>query len=318
MWSLWFKLHSFLKGFPTASSHFFTDALLDCGRAKVIPIYSKIQPPVPESPASHGTESETVVRYLHLSEIPGKYSVGIFVFPPFGKMPLHDHPGMCVLSRVLYGSLERTSLDLSLALDNDRDTTSDGGAAYFANEVTKRRKADHGYCRKGGLLDSFWQRMSWRHAATTTTTIDGGVGKAPPAPTRVSSRAYRKRVDHLEAPQCTALYPKEGNLHQFMAGPNGAAILDVLIPPYDLHHRDCNYYEIVMDPFTGAPSTSAGSEQQQPTNTTVAAAGSKSMLYHPTTTTTTSSLSFCWIMPIDKPENFHCMAGQYRNIGSAD
>ena len=35
----------------------------------------------------------SVVRYLHISDVPDEYSVGVFVFGPRARMPLHDHPG---------------------------------------------------------------------------------------------------------------------------------------------------------------------------------------------------------------------------------
>ena len=57
-----------------------------------------------------------------MNEIPDQYSIGIFVFPPYARIPLHDHPGMCVLSRILYGDVRVVSLDLlrdSEIIDHD-------------------------------------------------------------------------------------------------------------------------------------------------------------------------------------------------------
>ena len=45
----------------------------------------------------------------------------------------------------------------------------------------------------------------------------------------------------LTSPEITVLYPRKGNVHQFTAGEDGAAVLDVLVPPYD-DDRDCTFY----------------------------------------------------------------------------
>lgn len=178
---------------------------------RIRPIHGDIEPPC----------DPFAVRYIHLSEVDGQYSMGIFVFPPYARIPLHDHPGMCVLSRVLYGDLQRLSLDL-------------------AREQ------------------------------------DGAASKGLPEGSKL---ALKRHVDHLEAPGCTMLFPYEGNLHEFVAGPNGAAVLDVLLPPYDQeHNRDCTFYEIREDDATNDAS--------------------------------------CWIVPTGQPENFHCISGRYRDVGA--
>jgi quercetin dioxygenase-like cupin family protein len=45
-----------------------------------------------------------VVKYQHVEQGVG-YSMGVFVLPPSGFIPLHSHPDMCVISKVLYGDL---------------------------------------------------------------------------------------------------------------------------------------------------------------------------------------------------------------------
>ena len=178
----------------------------------------------------------STVRYVHISEVPDKYSVGIFIFPPHARIPLHDHPHMCVLSRVLYGDLRRQSLDLV------RDEHSQNKWCFPSSLL---RKLPHG-----------------------------------------SRRAILHQVDYLQAPNVTALYPYEGQLHEFHAGPNGAAVLDVLLPPYDEEHdRDCTFYNIVEDTTTNHDN--AETTEQRP----------------------------CWIVPTEQPSDFHCLSGRYCELG---
>lgn len=186
--------------------------------------------------------TNSCVRYVHIAEIPDQYSIGIFVFAPFGRIPLHDHPDMCVLSRVLYGDLERHSLDLA-------------------------RMDEDGVERRRNWFGNFFGR-------------DNATQQALPKGTK---RAFKNHVDHLQAPEVTALFPYEGNLHEFIAGPHGAAVLDVLLPPYDnAQNRDCTFYEIrEMDSHARKPS---GKEP-------------------------------CYVVPTGQPEDFHCISGRYGDLG---
>jgi hypothetical protein len=259
------------------------------------PIYNQVTPPIGPSDSMDG---RSCVRYLHISEIPDQYSIGIFVFAPFARIPLHDHPDMCVLSRVLYGDLQRLSLDLA----RDEDYTQDEdhllqSSSSCMNLETAAKKMK--ISRSGSSSSS----ESGNNNNNRTSSWLGGffhkdqkVRKERSSSSRKyfpkgTKKAYRNHIDKLQAPEVTVLYPYEGNLHEFVAGPQGAAILDVLLPPYDnKQNRDCTFYEIhdAADNATEeSPSFGGGKEA-------------------------------CYIVPTGQPESFHCISGQYRDLGGSD
>ncbi|CAL9111071.1 hypothetical protein MUK42_00284 [Musa troglodytarum] len=50
------------------------------------------------------------ITYIHIHECED-FSIGVFCFPAGARLPLHDHPRMVVLTKVLYGSISLKSYD---------------------------------------------------------------------------------------------------------------------------------------------------------------------------------------------------------------
>lgn len=74
-----------------------------------VAVYPPESSPAQQSRWSEGGQSD--VSYLHIVET-SAFSIGIFVFPEGATIPLHNHPGMVVLSKCLYGTGSHKEEDL--------------------------------------------------------------------------------------------------------------------------------------------------------------------------------------------------------------
>ncbi len=98
-----------------------------------------------------GVQRPGACTYLGIVEN-DEYAIAAFVLAPHATIPLHDHPGMTVLSRVISGSLRVTSFDVGADGKARRSislmTSADGPAALFpaVNNVHEFRAGDAGAC----------------------------------------------------------------------------------------------------------------------------------------------------------------------------
>jgi hypothetical protein len=79
----------------------------------------------------HARLPSSQISYLPIGRDPTRWSLGCFVFAPFAKMPLHDHPGMHGFGRIVAGSLRASTYDWA----HDRAAGQAGGPARLRTSL---------------------------------------------------------------------------------------------------------------------------------------------------------------------------------------
>lgn len=82
--------------------------------------------------------------------------------------------------------------------------------------------------------------------AVLSRCLAGSVSVASFDAPRGGGRVRGRRTTALAAGAGAALFPEEYNFHEFVAGPDGAVVLEVIAPPYDDGAgRSCAYFAVV-------------------------------------------------------------------------
>lgn len=232
------------------------------GERTVPPIHDDIVPSY-----HHRTDDtrRSIVRYLHVKELPRKYSAGVFVFPPGAEIPLHDHPGMVVLSRVLYGELRVLSYNVVSSAPEEEANDASRLETTTKEKETPTSSIEEAHPVRRSVFRSsvkaikdFLLSHSFRDEDYSSATQEGSENSDGSYPRRDggnhestnNNNRLRAEInpspmnvdgnDVLSAPHVTCLYPREGNCHSFVAGPHGAAVLDVSV----IHDDSFSIFEI--------------------------------------------------------------------------
>ena len=168
--------------------------------------------------------------------------MGVFCFPAGATLPLHDHPEMVVLSKLLYGSVRVRSYDW-----------------VAAPPCSAARKCALPILPSSPAI-AHWSRSSFVAplGLTRRRAAAGGLARVVAA-------------DEVRRAPCEAsvLFPRSGgNLHAFTAV-TPCAILDVLTPPYSEERgRPSTYFSDVPIPsLPGAlPASVCIANAKHPTN----------------------------------------------------
>ncbi|VUZ49382.1 unnamed protein product [Hymenolepis diminuta] len=147
------------------------------------------------------------VAYMHITENE-VFSMGMFILRPGSRIPLHGHPGMFGVIRVMQGSMRCRSFT-PLSREPDISPIPE------SNNL-------------GGTTTVMWRRAS----ASPDLTI---------------AEPYADKLLGVADDSPCLLTPRLGNLHELTAVDGTVVFLDILSPPYDhdLGTRECLFYREV-------------------------------------------------------------------------
>lgn len=140
--------------------------------------------------------------YMHLYE-DEHFSMGVFLLPPGGCIPLHNHPGMHVVSRLMWGSLRVRAFDLVKRLEPGEAVAAVVAAANGSSTqgtaptgARAQRSRSSGGGSKGRMANvplTAALRLAvptWRATMTIDTTLNAPVTPMVVMPSSACNRRF--------------------------------------------------------------------------------------------------------------------------------
>ncbi|XWS30289.1 hypothetical protein CRYUN_Cryun24cG0104000 [Craigia yunnanensis] len=135
----------------------------DVGLTPKMPFFS---PPI--------TRRAAKITYLHIHECE-KFSMGIFCLPPSGVLPLHNHPGMTVFSKLLFGTMHIKSYDWVVDVPSNASAAVDPSQMQHPEVRLAKVKVDSDFtspCNTSILYPSDGGNMHCFTAVTACAVLD--------------------------------------------------------------------------------------------------------------------------------------------------
>jgi len=176
------------------------------------------------------------VYFTDVFESPS-FNIVAFILPTGCSLPLHDHPGMLVLSKLIFGKLSICCWDAPQVTSSTpiREQESAVPDPMFGYRVASSPAVVPGAC---GVIA--------RRAYDAVISL-----QTPDAPPTLNVNYVASNLipfyPNGEYPTSFVALPTKGNLHSLQSL-DTSVILDLLAPPYDLRKdRPCTYYEASME-----------------------------------------------------------------------
>jgi len=210
-------------------------------------------------------------------------NASVFALRERREIPLHDHPGMHGLLKVIQGKVIIRSYS-------------------FLNEAQRQQLTEEWNSRSGGsaIRKLFAEKMNRWEEKGVMPVIE-----------------HDERMLTVNDPP-TILTPSQHNIHRVQALEETAAFFDILVPPYypSDPNRDCHYFKLLQPKeklvVKAVSSTSVSPLRQKLNESESGEGGSGVGTSEQSTRASQSNQEVAWLVRIQPPRSYYCDSVIYR------